>query len=126
MSVRRRSDGTLPGKVEGRHLDRRAVICVRQSTLQQLVRNRESTAVQYALVERACLLGWARPRVTVVDEDLGCSGASAAGRPGFQRLVAEVGLGQVGLIGGFRGVPARPILPRLVPACGRSAPCRAR
>ncbi|HVI35958.1 MAG TPA: recombinase family protein, partial [Gaiellales bacterium] len=46
-------------------------------------------------------LGWPRPRVSVIDDDLGCSGASAEGRPGFQRLVAEVGLGHVGLVLGF-------------------------
>ncbi|WP_237905881.1 hypothetical protein [Azospirillum brasilense] len=61
MSRWRRSSGTLPSKVEGRHLDRQAVVYVRLSTLQQLEHNRESTAVRYALVERACLLGWARP-----------------------------------------------------------------
>lgn len=101
MSRWRRTSGMLPSKVEGRHLDRQAVVYVRQSTLQQLEHNKESTAVQYALVERACSLGWARPRITVIDEDLGCSAASAVGRPGFQRLVAEVGLGHVGLILGF-------------------------
>jgi DNA invertase Pin-like site-specific DNA recombinase len=91
----------LPSKILNRHLDRQAIVYVRQSTLQQLEHNKESTAVQYALVERACLLGWARPRVNVIDEDLGVSGASMAGRPGFQRLVAEVGLGHVGLVLGF-------------------------
>jgi DNA invertase Pin-like site-specific DNA recombinase len=101
MSRWRRSPGLLPSKVEGRHLDRQAVVYVRQSTMQQLEQNRESTAVQYALVDRACHLGWARPRVAIIDDDLGCSAASATGRPGFQRMVAEVGLGQVGLILGF-------------------------
>ncbi|QCO00179.1 recombinase family protein (plasmid) [Azospirillum argentinense] len=101
MSRTRRISGTLPSKIEGRHLDRQAVVYVRQSTLQQVAHNKESTAVQYALVERACTLGWARLRVAVIDDDLGCSAASAAGRPGFQRLVAEVGLGHVGLILGF-------------------------
>jgi DNA invertase Pin-like site-specific DNA recombinase len=91
----------LPSKILNRHLDRQAIVYVRQSTLQQLEHNKESTAVQYALVERACLLGWARPRVNVIDDDLGVSGASVAGRPGFQRLVAEVGLGHVGLVLGF-------------------------
>jgi hypothetical protein len=85
MSRWRRNSGTLPSKVEGLHLDRQAVIYVGQSTLQQLEHNRESTAVQYALVERACLLGWVRPRVTVIDDDLGCSVASAVSRPGFRK-----------------------------------------
>src|ERR671913_1458564 len=60
-----------------------------------------SPRVQYALADRACLLGWARPRVIVIDEDLGLSAASTEGRTGFQRLVAEVGLGHVGLVLGF-------------------------
>src|SRR3982751_512671 len=91
----------LPGKVQPRHLDRLAIVYVRQSTLQQLEQHRESTALQYGLAERACNLGWPRPRVSVIDDDLGRSGASAEGRPGFQRLVAEVGLGHVGLVLGF-------------------------
>src|SRR5215216_2120711 len=90
--------GTLPSKIQDGHLERLAIVYVRQSTLQQLEHHRESTRVQYALADRACLLGWARPRVIVVDDDLGRSGASAAQRPGFQRLVAEVGLGRVGLV----------------------------
>jgi excisionase family DNA binding protein len=94
-------DLVLPGKVQARHLDRQAIVYVRQSTLQQLEHHRESTALQYGLAERACRLGWPRPRVSVIDDDLGCSGASAEGRPGFQRLVAEVGLGHVGLVLGF-------------------------
>jgi DNA invertase Pin-like site-specific DNA recombinase len=93
--------GALPGKILTRHLDRQAVVYVRQSTLQQLEHHRESTSVQYALVDHACRLGWPRPRVAVIDDDLGCSGASVEGRPGFQRLVAEVGLGHVGLVLGF-------------------------
>jgi excisionase family DNA binding protein len=96
-----RADLVLPGKVQARHLDRLAIVYVRQSTLQQLEHHRESTALQYGLAERACNLGWPRPRVSVIDDDLGCSGASAEGRPGFQRLVAEVGLGHVGLVLGF-------------------------
>jgi DNA invertase Pin-like site-specific DNA recombinase len=95
------SDLGLPGRVQARHLDRLAIVYVRQSTLQQLEQHRESTALQYGLAERACNLGWPRPRVSVIDDDLGRSGASAEGRPGFQRLVAEVGLGHVGLVLGF-------------------------
>lgn len=91
----------FPGKILPRHLDRQAVVYVRQSTLQQLEQHRESTSIQYGLVDHACRLGWSRPRVAVIDDDLGCSGASAEGRPGFQRLVAEVGLGHVGLVLGF-------------------------
>lgn len=89
------------GKISSRHLDRVAMVYVRQSTLQQVEHHRESTQLQYALAERVCLLGWPQPKVMVVDEDLGRSGASVEGRLGFQRLVAEVGLGHVGLVMGF-------------------------
>lgn len=85
-------------KVRGHHRDRLAVVYVRQSTLQQRVRHQESTRLQYGLVDRALGLGWPRPQVLVIDDDLGQSGTTAAGRPGFQRLVAEVGLNHVGLV----------------------------
>jgi DNA invertase Pin-like site-specific DNA recombinase len=64
----------------------------------QVERNRESTARQYDLVSRARELGWPRTAVTVIDEDLGVSGASAAGRSGFAQLAAQVGMGQVGIV----------------------------
>src|SRR5919198_3615803 len=85
-------------KITEAHRQRRAVVYVRQSTLAQVERNVESAARQYALVERAVELGWPRETVAVVDEDTGRSGASAEGRLGFKELVAEVGLGQVGLV----------------------------
>jgi DNA invertase Pin-like site-specific DNA recombinase len=85
-------------KIAEAHRRRRAVVYVRQSTVAQLERNRESRARQYALRERAVELGWPAASVTVVDEDLGRSGASTDGRLGFKALVAEVGLGQVGLV----------------------------
>src|SRR5919198_3824214 len=85
-------------KITEQHRQRRAVVYVRQSTLAQVERNVESAQRQYALVERAVELGWPREAVAVVDEDMGRSGASADGRLGFRELVAEVGLGQVGII----------------------------
>ncbi len=85
-------------KIGPRHLQRRALVYIRQSTPQQLIRHTESTKLQYALTDRAHHLGWDRDRIEVIDEDLGRSGASAKGRPGFQRLVAEVGLEQIGVI----------------------------
>jgi DNA invertase Pin-like site-specific DNA recombinase len=91
----------LPEKIAGHHLDRLAIVYVRQSTLQQIEQCRESTQLQYGLADRACKLGWPHPKVMVIDEDLGLSGASAEGRAGFQRLVAEVGLGHVGLVLGI-------------------------
>ena len=86
------------GKITEQHRRRRAVVYVRQSTQAQLERNHESRARQYALRERAVQLGWPAGSVSVVDEDLGRSGASTDGRLGFKELVAEVGLGHVGLI----------------------------
>jgi DNA invertase Pin-like site-specific DNA recombinase len=88
-------------QITTRHLHRLACLYVRQSTLQQVFENTESTARQYALRERAVALGWPAERIMVIDQDLGHSGASAADRAGFQRLVAEVGLGKVGLVLGL-------------------------
>ena len=88
-----RSEKILP-----HHLDRLAVVYVRQSTLQQVLDHQESTRIQYGLVHRAEAWGWSTERVLTIDEDLGKSGSSAEGRVGFQRLVTEVGLNHVGLI----------------------------
>jgi excisionase family DNA binding protein len=86
------------GKVTEQHRRRRAVVYVRQSTLHQVERNVESAARQYALRERAVELGWPLSSVAVVDEDTGRSGATSEGRIGFKELVAEVGLGHIGLV----------------------------
>src|SRR5947209_15056278 len=86
------------GKVTEAHRRRRAVVYVRQSTLHQVERNVESAARQYALRQRALELGWPEQSVLVVDGDTGRSGSSTAGRIGFKELVAEVGLGHVGLV----------------------------
>jgi excisionase family DNA binding protein len=86
------------GKVAESHRRRRAVVYVRQSTLQQVERNTESAARQYALRERALELGWPEEAIAVVDEDTGRSGASSQKRMGFKELVAEVGLGKVGVV----------------------------
>ena len=93
-----RPGGGLPEKVSRGHRERLAIVYIRQSTVQQVERHQESTRLQYALVDRAFQLGWARETIVVVDDDLGRSGASIEGRPGFQRLVAEVSLGHVGLV----------------------------
>jgi DNA invertase Pin-like site-specific DNA recombinase len=85
-------------KITNRHLERLAMVYVRQSTPQQLIRHQESTQVQYSLKLRAQELGWPEARVIVIDDDLGKSGGSVAGRVGFQRLVAEVTLDHVGII----------------------------
>jgi DNA invertase Pin-like site-specific DNA recombinase len=88
-------------KVGPTHLQRDAFLYVRQSTLQQVVHNTESTQRQYALRQRAIGLGWPDEQVQVIDCDLGQSGASAADRAGFQQLVTEVSLGHAGLVLGL-------------------------
>ena len=88
-------------KVTSDHLRRDAYLYVRQSSPHQVQENRESTARQYDLQRHAQALGWETAQVTVIDEDLGVSGASVAGRTGFQRLVADVGLGRVGVVMGL-------------------------
>jgi len=85
-------------KVTNAHRRRAAVVYVRQSSLAQVSRNRESTTRQYDLVARAAELGWPRSAVQVIDDDLGMSGASTTGRSGFTGLAAQVGLGQVGIV----------------------------
>jgi excisionase family DNA binding protein len=85
-------------KITEAHRRRRAVVYVRQSTPTQVQEHAESRARQYRLRERAVELGWPAAAVSVVDGDLGRSGASTDGRLGFKALVAEVGLGQVGLV----------------------------
>src|ERR671935_821634 len=85
-------------KITDQHRRRRAVVYVRQSTPTQVEQHGESRARQYRLRQRALELGWPEAQVAVVDGDLGRSGASAEGRIGFKELVAEVGLGQVGLV----------------------------
>jgi len=85
-------------RIRPEHRDRLAVVYIRQSTPQQVERHQESGRLQYALVDHAIALGWPRERILVIDEDQGHSAASAQGRLGFQRLVAEVGLGHVGVV----------------------------
>jgi DNA invertase Pin-like site-specific DNA recombinase/predicted DNA-binding transcriptional regulator AlpA len=85
-------------KVTASHRARDAYVYVRQSTLLQVRANTESLARQYDLRQRAVMLGWPAHQVVVVDEDLGRSGASAAGRSGFSELVADVGLGKAGIV----------------------------
>jgi DNA invertase Pin-like site-specific DNA recombinase len=85
-------------KLKAGHLERRAVVYLRQSTLRQVHEHRESTTRQYSLQQHAIELGWLAERIEVIDEDLGQSGASTIGRTGFQRLAEEVARGQVGAI----------------------------
>src|SRR5260370_22146294 len=85
-------------KIRTVHLDRLAVIYVRQSPLFQVRENIGSTLRQYELEKRAQDLGWTTPSIHVVDQDQAHSGSSAVGRDGFQWLIAEVGLGHVGAV----------------------------
>jgi DNA invertase Pin-like site-specific DNA recombinase len=95
-------------KIKPWHLDRYAFVYVRQSDPQQVIKHKESTARQYALVDRAVALGWPKERVIVIDEDQGKSGSTAEGREGFHRLLAEVALDHAGLILGIEvSRPAR-------------------
>jgi DNA invertase Pin-like site-specific DNA recombinase len=95
------STNAIASKVSAGHLARTAYLYVRQSTLRQVVQNTESTERQYALRQRAVALGWPAERIVVIDSDQGQSGASAADREGFQRLVADVGLGKAGIVLGL-------------------------
>src|SRR5881409_1360525 len=88
-------------KVQPHHLTRDAYLYILQSSMRQVVENVESTKRQYALRARATALGWPDDRVVVIDSDQGESGASAAWREGFRRLVTEVGMGRAGIVMGL-------------------------
>jgi len=88
-------------KITTDHLRRCAVVYVRQSSSTQVENNRESTARQYHLAERAVELGWPRAQVKVFDEDLGISGSGLTDRAGFARMIAEVALGLIGIVLGL-------------------------
>src|SRR5687768_9617083 len=80
------------------HLSRKAAIYIRQSTPHQVLSHQESLRLQYALHERARQLGWPDEAIDIIDEDLGLTAASAEHREGFNALVAQVTLEQIGLI----------------------------
>ncbi len=88
-------------KISGSHLERLAVVYLRQSTLAQVRFNIRSTERQYALADEAARLGWERERIVVVDGDLGLSGRDAQAREGYKELVGRVCLGEVGAIFGL-------------------------
>ena len=85
-------------RVRPTHLERQAVVYVRQSSPHQVHSHHESRALQYALRQRAIELGWPAQHVRIVDRDLGHSARTTRGRVGFQQLVADVALGKVGII----------------------------
>ena len=83
-------------KVRPHHLQRKAILYVRQSSAHQVLHNRESSALQYAMRDRLTALGWSE--IEVIDDDLGRSAAGGVQRAGFERMVAEVCLGKVGAV----------------------------
>src|SRR4051794_38276508 len=103
-------------KILDLHLDRIAIVYVRQSDPQQVLNHRESRERQYALANHAVALGWPRDRVMVIDDDQGRSGKTADRRSGFQRLLAEVTMKHVGLI---LGIEMSRIARRPSTECGR-------
>jgi Resolvase, N terminal domain len=103
-------------KITRSHLERAAIVYVRQSSLMQVREHTESTARQYGLAELAARLGWAAGDIEVIDADLGLSGRSASHREGFKELVARVCVGEVGRCSGWR-CPGWPARMRTWPAC---------
>jgi DNA invertase Pin-like site-specific DNA recombinase len=87
-----------PAKIRDHHLDRKAIVYVRQSSPQQVLEHKESTARQYALADVAVALGWPRDRVEIVDADQGRTGRTVEGRQGFQYILAELSLDHVGIL----------------------------
>jgi excisionase family DNA binding protein len=93
-----RCGGVMLEKIRWQHRERLAIVYIGQYTVQRVERQQESTELQHALVGRAAQFGWTRETIVVVDDDLGRSAMTLEGRFGFQRLVAEVSLGNVGLV----------------------------
>lgn len=85
-------------RVTAEHRGKLAYIYVRQSSVNQVRHHQESTELQYRLIDRAVALGWPHERVHVIDEDLGKSGSGCVEREGFKKLIAEIGLGNAGLV----------------------------
>src|SRR5438067_931631 len=106
-----------PAKVRDHHLDRKAIVPIRQSSPQQVAEHKESTARQYALADVAVALGWPRDRIEIIDADPGHTGQTVEGRHGFQYLLAELGLDHVAVLKIAGPAPA----PRRAPP-GRTAP----
>ena len=101
-------------KISSHHLERKAILYVRQSSAHQVLHNRESGALQYAMRDRLATLGWSC--IETIDDDLGRSAAGGVTRAGFDRMVAEGLPGQGGRGRGAGGVALRPQQPRLAAA----------
>jgi len=114
----------MSDKIRQHHLDRRAILYVRQSSSHQVLHNRESRALQYAMRERLAALGWSE--IEIIDDDLGRSAAGSVTRAGFERMVAEVCPWQGGGGCGAGGLALCSQQPRLA-AADRDVPgCRHR
>lgn len=87
-----------PTKLTSSHLDKAAIVYVRQSSLQQVRHHQSSTQIQYELRDRLVAWGFAEEQIETIDDDLGKSARSAEGRPGFARLVSKIATGRVGLL----------------------------
>ncbi len=87
----------ISAKIRPTHQERLALVYVRQSSTKQVEENTESTEMQYCLVDRAAAMGWSDDRIDVIDDDLGMSGRTVENRVGFQRMIAEVSMGHVGI-----------------------------
>jgi hypothetical protein len=114
----------MSDKIRQHHLERRAILYLRQCSSHQVLHNRESRALQYAIRERLTALGWFE--IEIIDDDLGRSAAGGVTRAGFERMVAEVCLGKAG------AVAAREVSrfarnsrdwQQLIEMCGLSTPC---
>src|SRR6201994_3149682 len=92
----RRRRSMIADKIRTHHLERKAILYVRQSSAHQVLHNRESSALQYAMRDRLTALGWSE--IEVIDDDLGRSAAGGVQRAGFERMVAQVCLGKVGAV----------------------------
>ena len=107
----------ISDKVRPHHLERKAILYVRQSSAHQVLHNRESSGLQYAMRDRLTALGWSE--IEVIDDDLGRSAAGGVQRAGFERMVAAVCLGKVGAVSrteqmGQRGFPREKVLATVV------------
>ncbi len=91
----------VSNKIHANHLERLAIVYVRQSSPQQMEEHKESLTRQYALKDHAIAFGWHPDRVLVIDEDLGLSGRRADNRQGFQKLLSEVMMDHVGMVLGL-------------------------
>src|SRR5438876_1070190 len=94
--------GLSPAKIQPCHRERWAIVYVRQSTRQQILRHKESAEVQANLRLQACQWGWPAERVRVLQGDQGCSGTTTVGRDDFAWLLSEIALGHIGIVLGFQ------------------------